>query len=185
MEDNRQLEHLKQMIEEKDMVAIKEEISRMNEADLAEIIEDLDTTNAILIYRMLPKDKAIDVFTYLNHSQQLQLIDAITDQEILDIMEDLYFDDMIDLLEEVPAEIVTKVLAAASPEERRQINEFLMYPAGTAGAEMTIEYLALKPEWTVEESMKFIRENGEDSEIVYTNSLKDTKPRRVFFSSTT
>ena len=38
MEDNRQLEHLKHMIEEKDMVAIKEEISRMNEADLAEII---------------------------------------------------------------------------------------------------------------------------------------------------
>lgn len=183
MEDNRQLEHLKHMIEEKDMVAIKEEISRMNEADLAEIIEDLDTTDAILIYRMLPKDKAIDVFTYLNHSQQLQLIDAITDQEILDIMEELYFDDMIDLLEEVPAEIVTKVLAAASPEERRQINEFLMYPAGTAGAEMTIEYLALKPEWTVEESMKFIRENGEDSEIVYTCYVVDEKNTLLGFVS--
>ena len=183
MEENRYREPIKQMIQEKDMASLKEIVSTMNEADLAELLEEFDTTNAILLYRMLPKEKAVDVFTYMTNSQQLELINAITDQEMLAIMEELYFDDMIDLLEEVPPEVVTKVLAAATAEERRRINEFLMYPDDTAGSEMTIEYLALEPEWTVRQSMDYIRQNGEDSEIVYTCYVVDKKNTLLGFVS--
>ena len=183
MEESQYLEQFKKMLESKDMLGIKEQVSVMNEADLAELLEELEDADALIIYRMLPKEKAIDVFTYMGQNRQINLINAITDKEMLALMEDLYFDDMIDLLEEVPPTIVTKVLAASTPEERRKINEFLMYPDDTAGSEMTIEYLSLKPEMTVREAMDYIREYGEDSEMVYTCYVVDEKNTLLGFVS--
>lgn len=157
-----------ELIEKKEYKIIKSELSNMNEVDVAELLDPLDTHTTLLIFRMLPKDLAVEVFSNFSKEQQVNIINLITDEELEDIMEELYFDDMIDLMEEVPANLVNKILIASKEDERKLINQFLKYPADSAGSIMTIEYVELRQQMTVKEALKHIKETGLTKETVYT-----------------
>ena len=89
------------------------------------------------------------------------------------ILDELFFDDIIDLIEEMPANIVNKILTHATREERELINEFLRYPADSAGSLMTIEYVELKKYMTVKQSMDHIKATGLNKETIYTCYVTD------------
>lgn len=147
-----------------------------NEVDIAEILEEvldeLGVDKAIIVFRMLPKNVAVEVFSYLNSDDQLAIIDGITDVEISYIMDEMDFDDKIDVLEELPANIVDKILDKTPKDERRLINIFLNYPEDSAGSLMTPDYISLQETMTVEQALKHIKEQGMDSETVYTCYVK-------------
>jgi magnesium transporter len=157
-----------ELIEEKKYLQLKRILEEMNEVDVAEILDDLDLHTALLIFRMLPKDLAVEVFAHFSVDQQRDLVNAMTDKELNFIMDELFFDDMIDLLEEMPANIVNKILMHTSTEERKLINQFLKYPPDSAGSIMTIEYVELRKTMTVKEAMTHIKETGLSKETVYT-----------------
>lgn len=164
---------LEQLLEEKKYVKIKKELSDMNEVDVAELLDPLDPHTTLLLFRMLPKDLAVEVFSYFSTEQQLGIINSVTDKELEHIIEELFFDDMIDLIEEVPANIVNKILMYAKEEERKLINQFLKYPADSAGSIMTIEYVELRKDMTVGDAMAHIKEIGLNRETVYTCYVTD------------
>lgn len=168
--DERRLEYL---IQEKKYVTLKKELEEMNEADVAELLEPLDIHTSLLIFRMLPKDLAVDVFAHFSVEQQRDFIGVVTDKELKDIIDELFFDDMIDIIEEVPANIVKKILLNAKEEERSLINQFLRYPPDSAGSIMTIEYVDLKKTMTVRDALDHIKETGLDKETVYTCYVTD------------
>lgn len=164
---------LEQLLEEKKYVRIKKELSDMNEVDVAELLDPLDPHTTLLLFRMLPKDLAVEVFSYFSTDQQLGIINSVTDKELEHIIDELFFDDMIDLIEEVPANIVNKILIYAKEDERKLINQFLKYPADSAGSIMTIEYVELRKNMTVGEAMAHIKEIGLNRETVYTCYVTD------------
>ena len=80
---------------------------------------------------------------------------------------------MIDVMEELPANLVDKILEKTPKEERRLINTFLNYPDDCAGSIMTPDYISLRADMTVGESLLYIKKVGMDSETVYTCYVKD------------
>ena len=174
---------IKKLIEEKNYIKIKEILSEMNEVDVAEILKGYDPHMSLLLFRMLPKDLAVDVFARFTSEQQFSIISSITNKELKDIIDELFFDDMIDLIEEMPANIVNKILVYSNDEERKLINKFLKYPANSAGSLMTIEYVDLKKTMTVKESMDYIKEIGLNKETVYTCYVTNKKRQLEGFVS--
>jgi len=164
-----------QLIQEKKYIELKKILSDMNEVDIAEILEDenLDIGTLLLIFRMLPKDLAVDVFAHFSKDKQRGIISSLNDSEVKHIMDELFFDDMIDMLEEMPANIVKKILLNSSIEERKLINQFLNYPEDSAGSIMTIEYVELKRSMSVKEALDRIREIGLTKETIYTCYVTD------------
>lgn len=163
-EKNRELLEL---VQTKQFRKLKEMLAEMNEADIAEFLEDVPQETAVLVYRMLPKETATDVFAFLPVEQQENIINGINDSELKNIVEDLYVDDAVDMLEELPATVVRRVLKNATPETRNTINQFLKYPDNSAGSVMTSEYIGLKRGMTVSQAFDFIRKNGVDKETIY------------------
>ena len=164
-----------ELIEQKKYIQLKKELSEMNEVDISEILDPLELHTTLLVFRMLPKDMAAEVFSYFSPEQQADIINAVTDKELKFILNELFFDDMIDMIEEMPANIVNKILANSSHEERVLINQFLKYPAHSAGSIMTIEYVELKKNMTVKEALGHIKEIGLDKETIYTCYVTDYK----------
>lgn len=156
------------LIEEKRLAELKGYISEMNPVDLAEVIDDLDETNSLLVMRLLPKELGVEVFSYFDVDKQKEIVSMISDEELKYILDELYFDDMIDLLEEMPAEFVSDVLKNAPYSQRRLINEFLNYPKDSAGTIMTIEYVSFDENMTVQDAIDHIRDIGMTKETVYT-----------------
>jgi len=164
-----------ELIEQKKYIQLKKELSEMNEVDISEILDPLDLQTTLLVFRMLPKDTAAEVFSYISPEQKADIINAVTDKELKYILDELFFDDMIDLIEEMPANVVNKILINSTQEERALINQFLKYPAHSAGSIMTIEYVELKKNMTVKEALEHIKKTGINKETIYTCYVTNNK----------
>ncbi len=166
-------EELTQLLEQKQFRAFKEKIAELNDADVAEYMEELPLEQQVVVFRMLDKDSAADVFSFLGVDTQEDLINRMTDTEVKSIIDELYVDDAVDMLEELPATVVKRVLKNATPDTRNLINQFLKYPEYSAGSIMTAEYLALKKEMTVQNAFDYIRKRGQDAETIYVLFVTD------------
>ena len=173
----RSLEIIFELIEEKKYALVREELLENNEADIAEIIEEitdeLGIEKSVILFRMLPKDISAVVFAYLSSDCQVDIVSGITVKEVQNIMEEMSFDDMIDVLEELPANVVDRILMRTDKETRKLINQFLNYPESSAGSLMTIDYIGLKKEMKVRDALQYIKIHGMDQETVYTCYVMD------------
>lgn len=167
------MERLVQLAEEKQHRQLKEALLEFPAVDVAAFMEELDSERTVIVFRMLPKDLAMDVFAELPVENQQHIINSITDQELSEIMEELYVDDAVDMVEELPAAVVRRVLKSTTPDTRKLINQFLNYPENSAGSIMTAEYVGLKKTMTVEECFAYIRKHAVDSETIYTCYVMD------------
>lgn len=173
------MEKILGLLEEKKYFMIRDEMLKYNEADIAEMFEELfdledrlETT--IVLYRLLPKDVSVLVFSFLPTEDQLKIVKYITTSELSYIVSELDFDDKIDILEELPANIVNTIIENTPKEERHLINQFLNYPDNCAGTLMTPEYISLEKNMTVREALAHIKDIGMNAETVYTCYVKDT-----------
>lgn len=165
---------IKDYIEKKDYYSIKKELEEMQPVDIAELLEELDTKHSLLVFRMLHKDVAVEVFAHLSVKQQTNFSLMIKEDELKEILEELYFDDKIDFLEEMPSSVVKKILKYSPETERRLINQFLNYPEYSAGSLMTIEFVDLKKELTIDEALLRVRRTAVDKETIYTCYVIDS-----------
>ena len=102
---------VKALIRERKIIQLRGYLTEMYEADIAELMDDLnDKVLALLLFRMLPKLKAVEVFSYLSVDNQREIINAISEDELPYIIDNIFFDDVIDMIEEMPAEFVNRVL---------------------------------------------------------------------------
>ena len=159
---------LNALLAQRQLKLFKEELCDMNEVDIAELLSELTPEQALVIFRLLPKDLSSEVFASLEIEEQQHIINSIEDTELRNIFEDLSIDDAVDMVEELPASVVKRILKIATPATRNLINEYLQYPENSAGSIMTAEYVALRPTMTVEEAFAYIRKNGVDKETIYT-----------------
>ena len=160
-------ERIYNLIEQKDIVNLKLELLKLNEADIAEILDEIDDNEKrIRIFRLLPKTIAADVFADLDLDNQQNIITSLSMKEAGIILDNLFADDAVDLIEEMPANIVTKLLKNTTKETRADINFLLKYPVNSAGSIMNTAYIDLKENITVNQAIEKLRKEKEDTETL-------------------
>ena len=162
------LSQIAELISNGEISALRELLTEINVVDTAQLIEELESKDRLLVFRVLPKDISAEVFAYLETDTQAELVRMINNAELERLLDEMFLDDTVDFLEEVPANVVTRVLAHSDPETRRLINRFLKYPDDCAGSLMTIEMVQLHTSFTAAQAIEHIRKTGVDKETVYT-----------------
>lgn len=157
---------LETLLENQEYKKLKEELLKLNEQDIAIILQEASVEEIFKIYRLLPKDIASDVFVNLPIETEQDLITKMTSEEAGALIEALASDDAVDILDEMPAMIVSKILANTTKETRKEINELLNYPEDSAGSIMTTEYLDFKIGDTIDLAIKKIKKEGKDKETI-------------------
>ena len=163
-------EHLRELLAERNVTEIRQELCKMNSFDTAEFLTDLREENEnlmVLAFLLLSKEQGAEAFAELDTPEQELIINSISDSQLGSIIEEMYVDDAVDLMEELPANVVKRVMRAATPETRKLINQYLKYPENSAGSIMTAEFIDLKKYMSVRESIARIRRIGEDKETIY------------------
>ena len=160
-------EIFERLLQDKQYKAIKSIFDTLNPVDIAELFPELDEKDMVILFRLIPKERAAEVFTYLGQEEEQVLLLALTDTEIKGMMDDMFIDDAVDVIEEMPANVVERMLAL-SGEKRTAINTILNYPEDSAGSIMTLEYISLLPSMTIGDALKKVKSAGIRSETVYT-----------------
>jgi magnesium transporter len=154
------------LIEERKLSTLKEVLSDWSPADIAELISELTENEQAVVFRVLPYDLAADTFEYMEFDMQVTLLKAMGKEEVASILNEMSPDDRTALLEDLPSSAARQLMMMLSAEERQIARTLLGYPEDSVGRLMTPDYLAVKPEWTIEGVLDYIRKNGNDKETI-------------------
>ncbi|MEL6929904.1 MAG: magnesium transporter [Cyanobacteria bacterium J06600_6] len=168
---------LELLIESGNLQGAKSLLIPVQSVDIAEAIEGLPEASQLIAFRLLSKAEAIEVYEYLNKEVQQALIQEFKRQEVLDVVDKMSPDDRVRMFDELPAKIVRRLLAQLSPNERQATALLLGYEEDTAGRIMTPEYISLKEDLTVSQTLERIRNQANASEVVYYLYVKDNSRR--------
>ncbi|GAA0782336.1 magnesium transporter [Hathewaya limosa] len=160
------MEKVLELLKSNRLVEARDELINKNVVDIAQLLEEVESNELLIIFRILPKDIASEVFSHIPSEQKKYIIESITDREISGIMDELFLDDTVDFIEEMPATVVKRVLKNTDEHKRKLINQYLRYPENSAGSIMTIEYVDLKKEMTVRQAINYIKETGVNKETI-------------------
>ncbi len=172
-------ETVSRLLEEKKYNSARDVLVTMEPVDIAALFEEIPPELWTRLFRLLPKDYAAPVFVEFDPEKQAEIIRAFSETDIRALVDEMYVDDAADLIEEMPANVVEKLLRAASPDMRKSINEILKYPESSTGSIMTTEFVAFRPETTLRGAIEEIRKSGIEKETVYTCYVIDRERRLI------
>lgn len=154
---------------------LRELLIELPEPDISDTIERLGERDRIVILRLLPRELLSEVFSYLEDRTQKNLLQALTTEETRVILAGLSPDDRAEFLHELPGQAIQKMLNLLTPEDRRETLQLLGYPEESVGRLMTPDYVAARPEWTVDEALAHVRLKGQDSETINVVYVTDAR----------
>ena len=168
---------LELLLEDGNLEGAKSLLIPVQPVDIAEAIEGLPEASQSIAFRLLSKTEAIEVYEYFSTDVQQSLIQKFKRQEVLDIVDRMSPDDRARMFDELPAKIVRRLLSDLSPKERQATAILLGYGEDTAGRIMTPEYISLKENLTVGQTLERIRNLANASEVVYYLYVTDSSRR--------
>ena len=154
------------LINDRNWKALRSELEAWPSAEIADLMSQIEKNNRVLLYRALGRSTAAEVFSHLPIHEQNALLHDLTNEEARALLSHLSPDDRTTLLAELPGQVTQKLMNLLSPEDLREARWLLGYPEDSVGRLMTPDYVAVKPEWTVEQSLQHIRARGKDSETI-------------------
>lgn len=168
-----------ELIEAKDWVALKDILNDVPAVDVAELLEEIDAEVAIVIFRLLKKQKAADVFTYLSSGKGVELLNMFTAQQLMEVTSNLEPDERVSLMEELPGHLTQRVMNSMKPDDRKLVQRLMGYPDESVGRLMTPQYVRVKKDWTVQKAMDHIRKFGHSAETVNVIYVVDEQEKLI------
>ncbi|MBA4406824.1 magnesium transporter [bacterium] len=154
------------LIQNRQFTDLKEILIDWTPIDIADLFLALPENEQAIFFRLLPRDLAADVFEYFDVDTQLSLIQLLGKEDVAAILNEMADDDRTALFEEVPPNVVKQMLTYLSPEQRKISQQLLGYPENSIGRLMTPDYIAAYQNWTVQDTLTYIREHGKNSETL-------------------
>jgi magnesium transporter len=159
---------LHELLLHKEWNTLRRLLAQHDSFELASIIQERDDESEIILFRLLSRTQTKEVFSLLSYEKQHQIIKKLEQKshKLSILLNDMEPDDRTAFFEELPKKIAQKLIKTLSPKEQIIAMQLLEYPEDSIGRLMTTEYVAIKPEQSVEEAFAHIRKYGRDSETL-------------------
>ncbi len=156
------------MIQQRHFRDLRDLLEKFEPNEIGEVLEALERDDALIALRSLPSETAVTVFEHLPHDIQLAFVESLSpdSRRLSELLNDLSPDDRTAFFAELPETVVQRFLSVLNPKERFNAVRLLGYPEESVGRLATTDYIALRPDWTVEQALRHIRRFGKHSETV-------------------
>jgi len=159
------VEEVQELLEKENDKALKRYLDDLNISDVEELIDELPQHAAKFI-ETISLNRAVNVFRILDFPTQERIIKKLSGNKLNQIIKDLPPDDRTALFSELKGDVVKKMITLLPPEERKESLALLGYKEDSIGRLMTPDYIAVKPEWSIERVLAHIRRYGKNSETI-------------------
>ena len=146
-------------IQKNDAEFISNSFREMHPSDAADIIEHLEEEGREKLIKLNNFKIDPEVFIELNESIQSEIIRYLSSDAIVSILKNLESDNAIKILENLDEKNKNIVLNLLPPKDRFAFQESLSYPEDTAARLMQREFTAIPSNWSVGQTIDYLREN--------------------------
>jgi sporulation protein YlmC with PRC-barrel domain/CBS domain-containing protein len=132
-------------------------LAKLHPADIADIVEKLAPDEREAVFETLDEEVAAEALEEVQPRVQKSIVESLDSERAAEIVEEMDPDAAADLLADLPEERTEQILKEMDPEPREEMTELLEFNEDTAAGRMNTEYLALKGEATVHDSIEALR----------------------------
>ena len=138
---------------------INQTLKDLHEADVANLIENLNPHTRIKLIELESFNINPEIFIELNESIQGEVLQLLSIDSIIKIIKRLESDNAIKILENLEKDTKDKVLEKLPPKDKFLLEEGLSYPEDSAARIMQREFTAIPSNWSVGQTIDYLREN--------------------------
>lgn len=142
-------------------------LSTLHPADLADILEELDSTSRKQVLESLDEDLAADTLEEIDSEYKSEIIKELSDSKAVEVLENMPNDEIADLLDDLNEEEREKILLNLEREDAEEVKELLNYEDETVGSIMSKEFISVNLDITVGETIDILKEMQPDEEVMY------------------
>ena len=163
------INHIKELIDQKDSVLLQEAVSRLHPADIAEICFELTTEQARFLYRQLDNETAADALIEMDEDLRNDLLEELPSEAIAKrFVNYMDTDDAVEIIRDMDEEKQEEVLSHIQDiEQAGDIVDLLQYDEDTAGGLMSTEMVVVNGNWSMPECLKEMRQQAEELDDIY------------------
>ena len=162
------IQEISNLISNKKNKEIKKLVDGIHYADLAEIINELESIERIYLIKIIDSDKTSDVLTEVDEDVREEILKTLSEKEIAGEIKELDSDDAVDILSELSDEKQEKVISLIKDENiTENIRELLNYDEDSAGGLMAKELISVNENWSVLKCLREIRKQAKDIKRVH------------------
>ena len=154
-------------IEERDGKRLRELAGDLHESDTGDLIEALDPDLRPKFIELLGADFDFSALTEVDDTVREEILEELPAETVAEGVRELDSDDAVYILEDLPKEEQVEILEQLPASERAPLERSLLYPEGSAGRRMQMEFIAVPPGRTVGETIDFMRETPDLPERFY------------------
>ncbi len=154
-----------------------QKLSKLHPADLADILEELDTNSRKQVFESLDEDLAADTLEELEQEYKGQVIKELSETKTAELLENMASDEIADILDDLDEEEREKILVNLEKEDAEEVKELLEYEDETVGSVMTKDFISLNLDVTVSETVEILKEMKPDEEEMYYIYITDNEDR--------
>ncbi|MGN0301650.1 MAG: magnesium transporter, partial [Anaerotardibacter sp.] len=142
-------------------------LEELHPADVADILEQLDPKQRANVFKHLDDARAGEAISELEDEElQADIIEGLDPQRASRLLRDMDPDDAADIVGDLPYEKAETLLRLMGVEDAEGIRKLLGYKDDTAGGRMTTQYVAMRYDSTIEETIEVLRDLDEDHPTV-------------------
>ncbi|MFW2491493.1 magnesium transporter MgtE N-terminal domain-containing protein [Clostridium chromiireducens] len=142
-------------------------LSTMHPADLADILENLDTNSRKQVLESLDEDLAADTLEEIDSEYKGAIIKELSDSKAVEVLENMPNDEIADLLDDLDEEEREKILVNLEKEDADEVKELLQYEDETVGSIMSKEFISVNLDITIGDTIEILKEMQPDEEVMY------------------
>lgn len=168
------LENVEQLVAQKKRKAIRDLMGEFHFADLAEVLDALETEQATYLVKSLESDVTSEALMELDDDVREKILGRLSPNEIARELEEMDTDDAADVVSELDIAIQQKVIDRIEDEEHAaDIIELLKYDEDTAGGLMAKELVRVKDTWTTAGCIREMRRQAKNVTRVHSIYVVD------------
>ena len=138
---------------------INQTLKDLHEADVANLIENLNPDTRIKLIELESFNINPEIFIELNESIQGEVLQSLSIDSVIKIIKTLESDNAIKILENLEKDTKVKVLDKLPPKDKFLLEEGLSFPEDSAARIMQREFTAVPSNWTVGQTIDYLRED--------------------------
>ena len=150
------------LLTQENKIALIKYVEEIHNADLAEIIQNLDDDNRSKFILSIKDSFDPEILTYLNDSLRDDVIEKIDIKKLASDVSELDVDDAVDVVEDLEESDQETFLSSIPDSERKLIEEGLNYPEDSAGRLMQRKFVAVDNSWNVGNAIDYLRNETEN-----------------------
>ena len=150
---------LSKKIKDNDTAFLNSTLKELHPSDSADLIENLIPENRTKLIELEGFNLDPEIFIELNESVQTEIFILLSTESIVNILKRLESDNALKILENLDEKKKNTVLNKLPPKDRFILQEGLSYPEDSAARIMQREFTAIPSNWSVGQTIDYLREN--------------------------